>query len=204
MHPAVTFGAALAALAVATAACARSDGETSAKRATNEAPSAIAGTVIHVTDGDTLVMRERGGASFVVRLTDIDAPETSHGANRPGQPFSSKATTHLKDLALGLAADAECYGRDVRQGNDGTERVRHICRVRAAGKDLSLAMVDVGLAMANRQNKRYVRDKTVYAHEDQAKRQEVGLWAQPEPIAPWVWRRMCWQHKFCEAADRAP
>lgn len=171
----------------------------SAHRA-GEGPLEVTGTVIRVSDGDSLVIRAKGGASYIVRLTDIDAPETSHGKRRPGQPFSAKATAHLKNLALGAAADAVCYGADVRQDQDGPARVRHICRVHVAGKDLSLSMVDAGLAMANRQNRRYVRDEAIYSHENQAKRQKVGQWSQPEPIPPWVWRRMCWQHRFCEDA----
>ncbi len=167
-------------------------------RRPSEWPREISGTIIRVSDGDSLVLRDKRGASYIVRLTDIDAPETSHGQGRPGQPFSGKATAHLKDLALDAAADAECYGTDVRQDHDGSTRVRHICRVHVGGKDLSLSLVAAGLAMANRQNRRYVRDQAVYSHEDRAKRERAGLWSQPEPIQPWVWRRMCWLHRFCD------
>lgn len=164
-------------------------------------PASIRATVIHVNDGDTLVLRDVGGRNFTVRLTDIDAPETSHGAGRPGQPFSAKATTHLKGLALGMAAHADCHDVDRRQDGDRV-RLRYICRVQVDGKDVSLAMIEAGMAMANRQNRRYVRDKAAYALEDQARGRKAGLWSLPEPIAPWKWRQMCWTHKFCEAADQ--
>lgn len=166
-------------------------------------PASFGATVIHVNDGDTLVLRDAGGRNIIVRLTDIDAPESSHGAGRPGQPFSAKATAHLKDLALGMAAQAECYDVDRRQNEDKV-RFRYICRVHVDGKDLSLAMIDAGLAMAYRQNKRYVRDTSAYAREDAARGQRLGLWSQTEPIPAWKWRQMCWQHRFCEAADRSP
>jgi micrococcal nuclease len=171
-------------------------------RGTGEGSHGFSGTVIRVSDGDSLVIRDMNGANYIVRLTDIDAPETAHGQGRPGQPFSAKATAHLKDLALGVAADVACYGTDVRQHRDGPTRVRHICRVYVGGRDLSLLMVEAGLAMANRQNRRYVRDQAVYSHEDLAKRQKAGLWSLQDPIPPWVWRRMCWRHGFCEAVER--
>jgi endonuclease YncB( thermonuclease family) len=116
-------------------------------------PAAFDAVVVHVTDGDTLVLRDAEGRNLIVRLTDIDAPETSHGRGRPGQPYSTKATTHLRGLALNMTAKAQCYDVDRRQAQDRV-RLRYICRVQVRGIDLSLAMIDAGMAMANRQSTR--------------------------------------------------
>ena len=46
------------------------------------------GKVIHVEDGDTLTIMLDDHSKYSIRLTDIDAPETSHGPRKLGQPFS--------------------------------------------------------------------------------------------------------------------
>jgi hypothetical protein len=64
-------------------------------------PGELAGKVIHVDDGDTLTVLDADNFQRVVRLTDIDAPESEHGSSFPGQPFSGRATALLKSLTLG-------------------------------------------------------------------------------------------------------
>ena len=156
------------------------------------------GKVIRVSDGDTLTMLTPDMLSLVVRLTDIDAPETAHGKGRPGQPFSEKASHHLRGLAIGKEARAICYDVDARVAVDGSRRERLICRVLIDGVDLSHAMVRDGLAMANRQNKRYVRDPLVYRLEEESRLARRGLWADEAPTPPWTWRRQCWNLGECE------
>lgn len=170
-------------------------------------PGKIAGKVIHVDDGDTLIVMDGAGYKRVIRLTDIDAPETSHGAARPGQPYSAKATQQMKTMALGHQASAECYDIDARARADGTTRERYVCRVFVDGIDVNMAMIDVnmamidaGLAMAYRQNKRYVRSVETYRHEDIARQAGKGLWAQTTPTPPWEWRRACWDRQQCQGA----
>lgn len=163
-------------------------------------PGTISGKVIHVDDGDTLVVLEGSGHKRVVRLSDIDAPETSHGKNRPGQPYSAQATAHLKTLALGQQAVARCFDIDVRVRDDGSRRDRYVCQVSVGQLDLNLAMIDAGLAMAARQNKRYVRNPATLVREDAAKAARLGLWRQPTVIPPWTWRRSCWEQQVCGGA----
>jgi micrococcal nuclease len=35
----------------------------------------------------------------------------------------------------------------------------------------------------------YLHDKRLVQLEAQARAGRVGLWADPEPVAPWVWRK---------------
>jgi len=163
-------------------------------------PGAIAGKVIHVNDGDTLVVLDAQGHKRVIRLTDIDAPESAHGARRPGQPYSAKATAHLKSIALSSPAEASCYDIDARRREDGSSRERYICRVFVNGVDVNMAMIDAGLAMAYRQNRRYVRDQATFQHEDAARAARMGLWQHSTPIPPWEWRRTCWERRQCDGA----
>lgn len=160
-------------------------------------PGAIAGKVIHVDDGDTLIVLDTEGFKRTIRLSDIDAPEASHGASRPGQPFSAKATQHLKSIALGQQAQASCFDIDARPRPDGALRERYICRLTVDGRDINRAMIEAGLAMAYR---RYVRDQSSILHEDRARKAHLGLWQQSQPIAPWEWRKACWEQRHCDQA----
>ncbi len=163
-------------------------------------PGEIAGKVIHVDDGDTLTLLAGDKSWRVIRLSDIDAPEVGHGSKRPGQPYGRQAADFLRNLALGKQARSTCYDVDRRMRDDGTMRDRYVCKVFVDGIDANLAMIDAGLAMAERQNKRYVRDPATYAHEDAARAKRRGLWAQPVVVAPWEWRRGCWQSGRCGGA----
>lgn len=156
----------------------------------------LSGEVIGVADGDTLTLRDDAGAKWVIRLTDIDAPELGHGRSRPGQPYSRVARDFLRDAAHGRPASAECYDVDRRY-----RRERHVCRVHVDGRDLSVAMLDAGLAMVQGLTPRYVRDSGAYGHESRAKTERRGLWSQAHPIPPWQWRKACWQMQQCSGAD---
>ena len=83
-----------------------------------------------VTDGDTIsVMRD--GRAVRVRLEGIDCPEN-------GQDFSQSAKRFTSDMAFGKEATIEV--RDVdRYG-------RLVARVQVGGEDVSLALVQAGLA----------------------------------------------------------
>lgn len=161
-------------------------------------PGQIAGKVIHVDDGDTLVMLDTDGFKRIIRLSDIDAPEIGHGTSRPGQPYSAKATSYLKELTLGQAALATCFDIDGRKRDDGTVRERYVCRVQVDGVNANMAMIDAGLAMAYRANRRYIRDVSTLPREDAARSARQGLWSQAHPIPPWRWRRSCWGFGDCE------
>jgi endonuclease YncB( thermonuclease family) len=58
--------------------------------------------------------------------------------------------------------------------------------------DTGLAQVKAGMAWWYR---KYAREQTpedqaLYEKaEDDAKADSVGLWSEPDPVAPWVWRR---------------
>jgi micrococcal nuclease len=163
-------------------------------------PGVIAGRVVHVDDGDTLTILDADHFQRVIRLTDIDAPEGEHGAGRPGQPYSRRAAETLKDLTLGREAKAACYELDARSRDDGTVRERYVCRVFVDGRDINMALLDAGLAMANRLARRYVRDPATFKHEEAARGRRIGLWAQSSPVPPWDWHRACWQRQQCPSA----
>ncbi|HUH41299.1 MAG TPA: thermonuclease family protein, partial [Castellaniella sp.] len=57
---------------------------------------ALTGRVVDVSDGDTLGLLV-GSVRKRIRLASIDAPETSHGKNRPGQPFGQASRKALAE-----------------------------------------------------------------------------------------------------------
>ncbi len=147
---------------------------------------ALTGRVVGVSDGDTLTLlvgRERER----IRLASIDAPETAHGRNRPGQPFGQAARKALAERVAGGTYTFTCYERDRYQ--------RHICDLPLGdGETVSRQMVASGMAWANQQGGgKYMRDPALPGLQDHARARRLGLWAQPGAVAPWEWRWRCWE-----------
>lgn len=141
--------------------------------------------VVYVDDGDTVAVRGPDGQKLKVRLANIDAPETSHGRCKPGQPFSQASTQALKKLVLGKTIAFKCSTLDHYE--------RHVCDLHLQGQDTAnVQIAAMGLAWANRANPSYLRDQRVAQVEEQARRARVGLWADPASSPPWEWRREVW------------
>jgi endonuclease YncB( thermonuclease family) len=60
--------------------------------------------VVRVYDGGT-IKAVGYDIEIKVRLVGIDAPETSKGKRKPGQPFGRKAEKHLAALVLNKIVD---------------------------------------------------------------------------------------------------
>ncbi|WP_343820325.1 thermonuclease family protein [Castellaniella daejeonensis] len=145
----------------------------------------LSGRVVDVSDGDTLTLLA-GRGRHRVRLASIDAPETGHGRQRPGQPFGQAARKALADLVAGRTLTLNCFEQD-RYGRD-------VCDVPLPdGQTANRVMVEHGLAWANRQGGgKYLRDGAIAGLERRARDQRLGLWRQAGAVAPWDWRWQCW------------
>lgn len=131
------------------------------------------GSVVGVTDGDTLTMLDEQDQQHVIRLAEIDAPERS-------QPWGNRSRQTLAELT---------FGKTVSVRQTDTDRYgRIVGRVFAGGEDVSQAMVEQGAAWAYRQ---YLTDETLIATEVRARRQGVGLWSirETQTVPPWAWRK---------------
>lgn len=153
---------------------------------------ALSGKVVSVADGDTLTLRDSSNQK--IRLASIDTPEKKSGSKRPGQPYAQAARQYLADAVAGRELTLTCYETD-RYG-------RHICDIPLIDQPplttVNQALVLAGYAWANQQaGGKYLRDDTLMALQAQAKTQKRGLWAQPDPVAPWVWRVQCWRKGQC-------
>lgn len=207
MTPSRLRAAAAAALATALAACAGSERATveearpvgmavaagaSASRA-DLVRFRLAGRVARVNDGDTAEIRLADGAVVALRLSDIDAPETGHGPDRPGQSGGRAARAALRDLLpIGRPVRAECYERDRYE--------RAVCHVFAGPLNANLEQLRQGRAMLPRRAG-WVRDPDSRAAEGEARRARRGLWASPAPLHPDEWRQRCWERGDCAGAE---
>ena len=62
---------------------------------------------------------------------------------------------------------------------------RTVAHIKCAGVDVNAEQVDRGMAWVYR---RYARNHNLYILERNARVAKRGLWADPNPTAPWEWR----------------
>ncbi len=153
-------------------------------------PYTLTGRVVQVSDGDTInILVER--ETHRIRLASIDAPETGHGSARPGQPFGEASRKFLAEHVAGKTLTLLCFEKD-QYGRD-------VCDVPVDGTTANRLQVQGGMAWANQQGGgKYLRDRSLPTLEKQAQAARAGLWAEPNPVKPWVWRYQCWQKHQCE------
>lgn len=130
------------------------------------------GRVVGVSDGDTITVMH-AGKSERIRLWGVDAPEKT-------QPFGQKAKAFTSDRVFGKSVSvdpitADRYGRTV-----GVVRLEHQC--------LNEELITAGLAWVYRQYCAGSLCEAWIEREKTARSTVVGLWSQPEPIAPWDYR----------------
>lgn len=153
----------------------------------------LQGKVVYVDDGDTVILLTHEMQQTKIRLASIDAPESSHTnkqRGRVGQPYANNAQHFLADLVKGQEVSAKCFEQD-RYG-------RSVCEIFKDGRSVNAQLVSSGWAWANQASKgRYLRDKSLVDLERQARAARVGLWAGANPVAPWEWRKTCWEGGDC-------
>lgn len=150
----------------------------------------LSGKVVHVADGDTFTLRV-SDRTRRVRMASIDAPETGKGRDQPGQPFGQASRRALADMIAGKTITVHCYEQDRYE--------RAICDVPLSQTDTAnQRMVAQGMAWANTEKRgQFLRDPRLPAVQETARAQSVGLWSEPDPVAPWQWRYQCWRQKQC-------
>jgi micrococcal nuclease len=149
----------------------------------------LAGKIVQVSDGDTvnILVNQQ---THRIRLASIDAPETAHGSNRPGQPYGEASRKHLADYVAGKTLTLICFEKD-QYGRD-------VCDIPVGDTTANLLQVQYGMAWANQQGGgKYLRDLKLVELEKKAKQAKLGLWGEPHAVAPWVWRHDCWQKQKC-------
>jgi endonuclease YncB( thermonuclease family) len=130
----------------------------------------IEGRVTHVADGDSLsVCIEH--REVRIRLVNIDAPEYQ-------QAFGVESRKSLVEMCENKEARVD-WAKEDQYG-------RKLGTVYCGGVDVNAEQVRRGLAWVSRLDQ---PDGRLFSAERAARTARIGLWADPEAMPPWKWRR---------------
>ena len=130
------------------------------------------GRVVSVLDGDTIEVLHNGKAQRV-RLQGIDCPEK-------GQPFGNNAKQATSAMSFAQEVALQIHGKD-KYGRILAEVLL------ADGTNVNHALVKDGWCWWYR--KYAPKDIVLEGLEQEAREARKGLWADPNPIPAWEWRR---------------
>ncbi len=123
-----------------------------------------------VVDGDTVKIRQNG-RQYKLRLNEIDAPELS-------QPSGKLARRAVIQLCINQPIKFEIIGTDKYQ--------RQLGYLQCNQTNINQYLVENGLAWHYKQ---YSDSRYLAQAELNAQQNRLGLWQEPNPIPPWIWRR---------------
>jgi micrococcal nuclease len=127
--------------------------------------------VTSVHDGDTFTGINEANEQVKVRLDAVDAPELS-------QPYGQASKKALGDKIFGKTVTVITKKHD-RYG-------RNIGHVLIDKRDVNLELLEVGAVW---HYTAYDRNKRLREAEASARAAKKGLWKDPNPMAPWDWRK---------------
>ena len=127
--------------------------------------------VTSVHDGDTFTGINQNNEQVKVRLDAVDAPELS-------QPYGQASKKALGDKIFGKLVTVITKKHD-RYG-------RTIGHVLIDKRDVNLELLEVGAVW---HYTAYDRNKRLREAEVSARAAKEGLWKDPNPMAPWDWRK---------------
>lgn len=129
--------------------------------------------IIRIVDGDTAELLY-GELPIMLRLQHIDAPE-----KRGSQPYGNKARLILSELCF----DQEVVIITEGDFDMGGRMIGEI--INEDGLNVNKEMVRLGYAW---HFKKYSSDMDYDVLEKEARSSKIGLWQDPDPIAPWDFR----------------
>jgi endonuclease YncB( thermonuclease family) len=142
-----------------------------------QGPIVMHGKVIGISDGDTIKVLVAGRQLIKVRVSWIDAPEMH-------QAFGYRAKQAMSELV---------FGKDVELRPQAIDRYgRLVAQVFVNGNDAGLEMLRLGLAWVFES---YIKEASAGIQasyrqaQEEARAKRSGLWADPEPMPPWEYRR---------------
>lgn len=130
------------------------------------------GGKVFFVDGDSLIVYTNG-KQFKCRLAEVDAPELD-------QPYGRKAKQFAVHFALGNCVKLIYHGKGAYN--------RSLVDVLTCDSKRSLSeqLVNRGLAWWY---DTYSNNKKLEYLENVALKNKTGLWADPNFVAPWDWRK---------------
>jgi endonuclease YncB( thermonuclease family) len=137
----------------------------------NAGADIFSGKVVSVVDGDTINILHDNVREKVI-LYGIDCPETA-------QAFGMEAKKFTDDACYGKLVNVEEHGKDSRGRTVGVVLLPD-------GTNLNRTLVKQGLAWWS--DKYAAHDATLKQLHETAQASHTGLWAEPNPVPPWIFR----------------
>ena len=138
--------------------------------------SAWPGKVVRVVDGDTIVVLDNKNQQVKIRLYGIDTPEKRQAFGRKAKQFTANLVWKKQVQVKPVAIDR--YGRTIALVYFDKQ------------KCLNRELVASGYAWVYR---RYCKSWRLCSRwlqaEKEARKSRLGLWRDPNPTPPWIWRR---------------
>jgi len=132
----------------------------------------FSGRVVGISDGDTIKVMHNGRAEKI-RLYGIDCPEK-------GQAFGQRAKQFTSAIVFGRTVTIQEHGKDMYGRTVGDV-------ILPDGRVLNRELVAAGFAWWYH---RYApHDSTLARLEEDARGKKRGLWADPNPVPPWCYRK---------------
>ncbi|MBS1951629.1 MAG: hypothetical protein OJF59_001727 [Cytophagales bacterium] len=129
------------------------------------------GKVVTVIDGNTVQLTGDDNESYKIVLQGIDCPEL-------GQEFGDQAKLLLSKLILDKNVSVQLHGKDRWGNNVGIILINGTI-------DPRYELLEAGLAWTSERNP----VQEFEAIKNTAKENGKGLWQEPNPTPPWVYRR---------------
>lgn len=131
--------------------------------------------VIKIADGDTVTVQKNNGDLVKVRLYGIDCPESDQAYGNAATRFTNKAV--LNQTVEVKVINTDLYGRSV-------------AIIKYNNTSLNAELVRNGYAWYYPQ---YCKSKNfcqqIERLEQNARSQNIGLWQDGNPVAPWNYRK---------------
>lgn len=133
--------------------------------------AAITGRVVAVADGDTFTLLVNGKRQLKIRLHGIDCPEKKQDFGQVAKDFTSK----------------QVFGKTVTVKPTDTDRYGRTIAIVLLADQISLneLLLKNGLAWHYLQ---YDKNPNWNKLEQSARKKKIGLWRQPNAVAPWTFR----------------
>tara|TARA_X000000368_G_scaffold393802_1_gene359816 strand:+ start:158 stop:664 length:507 start_codon:yes stop_codon:yes gene_type:complete len=141
--------------------------------------------VVRVIDGDTIQVKDNLGHKFKIRLLGIDTPEIKQAFGKESSDYLKSIVTGKKILIISKPDNDKPYTLDFYK--------RVLAKVILNGKDINLEMVKKGMAWHYKKykNNQPFDDQQSYNYaESEARKKNIGLWVEKDPLPPWSWRKI--------------
>lgn len=138
--------------------------------------------VIRVSDGDTLTVQQNGQEKKI-RLCGIDANESKQEGGQEAKAYLKKLLDQTEGRVIITLIETDRYKRTVSEVfitlKDGSEQF------------IQEEMLKAGMARAYPQYISSCPNKDAILKAEQiGKQNRVGIWANPNSIPPWEWRKL--------------